>query len=309
VLISITQRGYIKRVAASTYRTQARGGRGVTGQAIRQEDESLILMPARTLQTLLFFSDRGKVYSEKVYQIPDANRTDRGIPLVNILSLEANERITAAVAVPDFEAAGYCSMATLTGRMKRVALSEFANVRPSGLIAITLDQGDELGWVRLTHGNNELIMVTAKGQALRCAESVFRAMGRQAAGVTGIGLKAGDRVASMEVVEPGGYLVVVTEKGFGKRVKLSEYPAKGRATGGVTTIDHKSLDKIGKIAVARVMSEDDETTLISRAGLVLRIKVKDISESGRTTRGVRLMAVGEGDSVASLARISSLDLK
>jgi DNA gyrase subunit A len=308
VLISITQRGYIKRVAANTYRTQGRGGRGVSGQAIRQEDESLILIPARTLQTVLFFSDRGKVYSEKAYQIPDANRTDRGIPLVNILSLENNERITAAVAVPDFEAAEYCTMTTLTGRMKRVMLAEFANVRPSGLIAITLEEGDELGWVRLTHGNNELIIVTAGGQALRCKESSFRAMGRQAAGVTGIGLKAGDRVASMEVVEPDGILVVVTEKGYGKRVKLSEYPAKGRATGGVTTIDRKSLDKIGKIAVARVMSEDDEITLISRAGLVLRLKVKDISESGRSTRGVHVMAVGEGDSVASVARISAQDL-
>jgi DNA gyrase subunit A len=303
VLISITQRGYIKRVAASTYRAQGRGGRGVSGQTVREEDEVLLLIPARTLQTLLFFSDRGKVYSEKVYQVPDANRTDRGIPLVNVLNLENGEKITAAVAVPDFNASLYCTLATIAGRVKRLALSEFSNVRPSGMIAMSLDTGDELGWVRLTNGKDEVIIVTARGQALRCDENEFRAMGRQAAGVNGIKMAAGDKVASMEVVKPGGYLLVVTAKGFGKRTPLAEYSARSRATRGIATINQKILTQIGNIAVARVVEESDEVMLISKNGVALRLKVSAINSSGRTTRGVHLMDVGASDSVASVARI------
>ncbi len=307
VLISFTQRGYIKRVGLNAYRTTARGRRGVMGQTVREEDEVLMLTHARTLDTLLFFSDRGKVYSEKVYQIPDANRSDRGIPITNLLSLDQGERITAAVAVPDFEAASYCTMATINGRIKRVALEEFISVRSAGLVAITLEEGDELGWVRLTTGKDEIVLVTAKGQALRISEDEVRSMGRQAAGVTGIRLAKGDRVAAMEVVEPEGYLLVVTTQGFAKRTALSEYPIKGRATGGVATIDQKNLPKIGEIAVARVVQEEDEITVISANGMVLRQKVKTISPTGRTTRGIHFMDLAKGDSVASLARISAAD--
>ena len=208
VLISITQRGYIKRVAAKSFRLQNRGGRGVTGHATKQEDEVMFLFPARTLNTILFFSDKGKVYSEKSYQIPDADRTAKGIPIVNVLSMSPGETITAAVAVPDFVAAEYCTMATRNGKIKRVELSEFSSVRPSGLIAITLEEGDELGWARLTDGEDEIILVTEQGQALRYTEGSVRAMGRTASGVIGIGLKKGDHVASMEVLEEGGELVV-----------------------------------------------------------------------------------------------------
>jgi DNA gyrase subunit A len=308
VLITFTQRGYIKRVAASLYRTQGRGGRGVSGQTVRDEDEVILLVPARTLHTILFFSDRGKVYSEKAYQIPDANRTDRGIPIVNVLSLEAGERITAAVSVPNFENGLYFTLATLSGRIKRVALSEFSSVRPSGLIAINLDVKDELGWVKLTSGKDEIIMVTKNGQALRLPESAIRSMGRQAAGVTGIKLKAGDKLASMEVIEPNGKLLVVTENGFGKRSDLGEYPVKGRGTGGVTTIDQKNLSKIGKIAASRVVQDEDEVTMISSGGIMLRLKVKVISMSGRATRGFRIMDLGKEDLVASVARIAEADL-
>lgn len=307
VLITFTQRGYIKRVAASVYRTQGRGGRGVSGQSVRDEDEVVLLLPARTLHTVLFFSDRGKVYSEKAYQIPDANRTDRGIPIVNVLSLDAGERITAAIAVPNFEDANYLTMATKNGRIKRVALSEFASVRPSGLIAITLEEKDELGWVKLTTGKDDILMVTHNGQALRIKETDIRSMGRQAAGVSGIKLKEGDLVASMEVVEKEGTLLIVTENGFGKRSHLAEYPLKGRATGGVVTIDQKHLDKVGKIASARVVQDSDEITIISSGGIMLRLKVNAISISGRSTRGFRLMDLGKGDTVASVARIPGGD--
>ncbi len=309
VLIIITQHGYIKRVASRAFRTQMRGGRGVTGQNLKGEDEILMLLPARTLHTVLFFSDKGKVYSEKVYQLPDAGRTDRGIAIVNVLALDANENITAAVAVPDFTKAAYCTMATARGRVKRVALSEFASVRPSGLIAISLEEGDELGWVRLTSGKDDIVIVTALGQALRYSEKAIRATGRQAAGVTGIKLAPGDSVASMEVVKENADLLVVTELGYGKRTPLSEYPVKGRATGGVATIDKKNIRHIGSIATARVVTENDEVTMISANGLIIRMKVKDISQTGRATRGVRLMGLSDGDQVASVACIAEVDLQ
>ncbi len=307
VLISITQRGYVKRVAAKSFRLQSRGGRGVTGHTTKGEDEVLYLFPAHTLDTILFFSDKGKVYSEKAYQIPDADRAAKGIPIVNVLSMGAGEAITAAVAVPDFVAAEYCTMATTHGKIKRVELSEFSSVRPSGLIAITLEEGDELGWARLTDGQDEIILVTEKGQALRFAEASVRAMGRAASGVIGVSLAQGDRVASMEVVEPGGELLVVTTAGYGKRTPLTEYPPKGRATGGVQTIDPKSLKSLGIIAAARVVQPVDELTIISAGGVVLRTRVKDVKLGGRIAKCDLLISLEE-DSVASLARISTADL-
>ncbi len=309
VLISITERGYVKRVDAKAFRAQRRGGRGVQGHATREEDEVLLLIPARTLNTILFFSDRGKVYSEKAYQIPDASRTGRGTPIINVLNLSPGETITAAVAVPDFEQAEYCTMVTRKGRIKRVALDEFASVRPSGLIAISLDEDDRLGWVRLTHGDDEIVLVTERGQALRFHETQVRPMGRPAAGVIGIKLLDGDCVTSMDVVEPGGDLLVVTTGGYGKRTPLEEYPIRNRATQGVKTIDHRALDKIGVIAAARVVQPDDDLTLISTSGVVLRTKVKQIKRAGRATRGVRLMNLDEGDSVATVARIAAADLR
>jgi DNA gyrase subunit A len=268
----------------------------------------MFLFPARTLNSILFFSDKGKVYSEKAYQIPDADRTARGIPIINVLSLEAGETITAAVAVPDFVAAEYCTMVTRNGKVKRVELAEFSSVRPSGLIAITLEEKDELGWARLTDGQDEIILVTEQGQALRFAEASVRAMGRNAGGVIGIGLAQGDHVASMEVLEEGGELLVVTTGGYGKRTPLTEYPPKGRATGGVHTIDTKSLKSIGIIAAARVVQPADEVTIISASGVVLRTRVKDVKRGGRITKSEMLIALEEEDYVASLARISTAEL-
>ena len=308
VLISITQRGYVKRVAAKSFKLQSRGGRGVTGHTTKQEDEVMFLFPARTLDTILFFSDKGKVYSEKAYQIPDADRAARGIPIVNVLSMSAGETITAAVAAPDFVAAEYCTMATRNGKVKRVELAEFSSVRPSGLIAITLEEGDELGWARLTNGEDEIILVTEQGQALRFAESAVRAMGRAASGVNGISMAQGDHVASMEVLEEGGELVVITTGGYGKRTPLTDYPPKGRATGGVQTIDPKSLKSIGIISAGRVVQPIDELTIISAGGVVLRTRVKDMKRGGRTTKCDLLISLEGEDYVASLARISTAEL-
>ena len=309
VLISLTERGYVKRVAASAFRSQSRGGRGVMGHTTKDEDTVVALLPARSLDTMLFFSDRGKVYSEKVYQIPDADRAAKGIPLVNVLSLGPNERITAAIAVSDFSAHGYCILSTIRGKVKRVVMEEFAAVRPSGLIAMSLDEGDKLGWARLTSGNDEVIFVTEEGQALRFNESKIRAMGRQAAGVQAIRLDEGDCVTSMDVVENEGSLLVITSNGYGKQTPLKDYPAKGRATGGVSTIDQKALKDIGKIIAARVIQKADDLTIITSNGLAIRIKVKDVRQAGRSTRGVHLIKPQPGDSVASVARIAAEDLK
>ncbi len=309
VLISLTERGYVKRVAASVFRSQSRGGRGVMGHTIKEEDEVVMLVPARSLDSMLFFSDRGKVYSEKVYQIPDSDRAAKGIPLVNVLSLGADEKVTAAIAVSDFSAHGYCMLATARGRVKRVLMEEFAAVRPSGLIAMSLDAGDQLGWARLTSGKDEVIFVTEKGKALRFSENRVRSMGRPAAGVQGIRLAKGDAVTSMDVVDPKGSLLVVTTGGFGKQTPLQEYTPKGRATQGVATIDPKALREIGKIAAARVVQMDDDLTIITAAGVALRLKVKDVKQAGRATCGVHLIKPQEGDYVATVARIAAEDLK
>jgi len=309
VLISLTERGYIKRVAAKAFKSQSIGGVGVKGHATKEEDEILFLVPARTLDTMLFFSDRGKVYSEKVYQVPDADRTGKGIPLVNVLSLNAGERITAAIAVSDFSSHGYCTMMTAKGKIKRVVLEEFASVRPSGLLAMSLSGNDELGWARLTSGSDDIIIVTEMGQALRFNEKSVRPMGRTAAGVQGIRLATGDQVTSMTQVQPGGSLLIVTSGGFGKQTPLAEYPSKGRATGGISTIDKKAISVIGKITAARVVQQADHLTLISANGVAIRLKVKDVKVSGRSTRGVRLMRLHDGDYVASVARIGTEDLK
>ncbi len=305
VLISVTEKGYIKRTRANMFRTQGRGGRGVIGQAMRDEDEVILLIPARTLNTVLFFSDRGKVYSEKVYNLPEASRTDKGISIMNVLAFNPGERVTAAVPVPDFDEAEYCTMATVRGKVKRVQLSEFANVRPSGLIAMDLKPGDTLGWVRLTSGKDEVMLVTAYGRALRMDEGGIRCMGRPAGGVTGIRMNPKDYVVSMDVLEEDAELLVITNKGYGKRTPLSQYNPKSRGSKGVSTIDKHNLSKSGLIATAKIVKPDDEISLISTNGVLIRMKVKDISQMGRATRGVRVMDIDDKDGVASMARISA----
>jgi DNA gyrase subunit A len=279
------------------------------GHTTKDEDEIVMLIPARSLNTMLFFSDKGKVYSEKVYQIPDSDRATKGIPLVNVLALEPNEKVTAAMAVGNFSKDNYCMLMTARGRIKRVEMEEFAAVRPSGLIAMSLDEGDKLGWARQTSGKDEIIIVTENGQALRFSEDKVRSMGRQAAGVQGIKLKKDDAVTSMDVVEKEGALLVITTRGFGKQTPLKDYTAKGRATSGNFTIDPKALKEIGKIAAARVVQKEDDLTIMTSNGVTLRLKVKDVKQSGRATKGVHLIKPNEGDSVASVARISAEDLK
>jgi DNA gyrase subunit A len=210
--------------------------------------------------------------------------------------------------VPAFGADDYCTMVTRKGKIKRVVLSEFAQVRPSGLIATSLEDGDVLGWVKVTLGGQDIIVITEKGQAARFCEDEVRAMGRTATGVNAIRLDAGDFVTSMEVVDPEADLLVVTEKGYGKRTPLSEYTAKSRAIAGVATIAQKNLDITGPIASARVVRAEDEITLITTNGQTLRLKVADIRQSSRSTMGTHLINLKEGDAVVSVARLAAKDL-
>ena len=310
ILISITERGYIKRVMAGTYKSQKRGGIGVKGHTMREEDEVMALIPARTLNTVLFFSDRGKVYSSKAYRIPEASRTSRGLPIVNVLNIDPHEKITAIVPVNDFKEAKYCTMVTQNGLIKRVDLSEFEAVRPSGLIAMNLKEDDRLGWVQLTSGKDDLMLITLNGYALRFEEKEVRPMNRPAMGVIGIRLREGDQVIGMDIVEKGGDLLVITEKGYGKRTALDGYPRRGRATMGVLTVDKKALNIIGTIAAARVVQpKGDQITVISAEGTVMRTKAETISQYNRVARGVSIMQMREDDVVVAIARFAEKDLE
>jgi len=310
ILISITERGYIKRVMARTFRAQKRGGIGVKGHATREEDEVMAIAPARTLDSILYFSDRGKVYSSKAYRIPAASRTSSGLPIVNVLDIDPTEKITAIVPVTDFEDAQYCTMVTRKGMVKRVDLSEFESVRPSGLIAIDLKDDDSLGWVHMSSGEDDIMVITRRGYALRFSEQDVRPMNRPAMGVIGIRLRAGDEVIGMDIAHPAGDLLVLSEKGYGKRTPIKEYPTRGRATMGVLTLDKKAQSEIGQVACARVVNANqDLVTIISREGTVMRTRAKNITQYSRVAKGVHIMQMREGDMVASMALLSKEDLE
>jgi DNA gyrase subunit A len=303
VLIGITQSSYIKRTPLTAYRAQRRGGRGVQGMRTKDEDEVVDLYFAHTLDHILFFTNRGRVYGERVFALPDAGRDARGLPMVNFLNLAGDERVTTLLVEPDFAQAEYVTMLTRMGRIKRVKLSEFAAVRPSGIIAMNLEPGDELGWVRATHGHQDYIIVTGRGRALRYNERLVRAMGRTAAGVLAIRLGEGDTVAAFDIVEPGGELLVLTERGWGKRTPLAQYPTQGRNSQGVWALAHTKVDQTGKIVAARVIQPEDQVSIITAAGVALRTPVATISQQSRTARGVRIVNPDDGDVVAAMARL------
>jgi DNA gyrase subunit A len=300
VLVTLTERGYIKCVPAGAYRT--RGGQGVKGAA-RDEDAVLRMFSAATLDTILFFSDRGKVYPEKVYQIPKMDRTSKGVLLSSILSLASGERITSAVAISDFDQEGSLAMFTHQGKVKRIALSELSTARRSGLIAIGLGRGDRLGWVDLMRGDEDLIVVTQQGQALRFGGDEVRLMGRSASGVNAIKLDPDDRVCSAGVVaDTASDLLLVTAGGYGKRTALDEFATKGRYGKGVRCLGGRQ-EQTGVVSAARVVHPEDEVTLISSGGMVLRASVGDIPQMGRAARGSKVMDLKKGDRIRSVAVI------
>ncbi len=305
VLISVTQGSYIKRTPLNAYRTQARGGRGVQGMRTKDEDEVIDLFVARTLDHILFFTNRGRVYGQRVFALPDTARDGRGLPLVNFLNLAADERVTTLLVVPDFQQAEFVTLLTRQGRIKRMKLEEFEAVRPSGIIAMNLEPGDELGWAHATFGNQAFIIVAEGGRALRFAETEVRAMGRTAAGVIGIRLAKGEQVACFDVLEPDGELLVLTQNGWGKRVALEEFPTHSRGGQGVWALDHTRLGQTGKVAAARIVQAEDQITMITVNGVAMRTPVANISKMSRATRGVRIVNPDNGDSVAAMARLAA----
>lgn len=304
VLVTLTERGYIKRQDPAVYRTQHRGGRGIKGAPPREQDTVRHIFNCRTMNDLLFFTDRGKVYQLKAHELPDAGRTAKGLPLVNLISLEPGELVTSVLAVPDFDEAEYLIMATVRGKIKRTLLKEYSQVRSNGLIAIGLEDGDLLGWVAMTYGHEDVLMTTMRGQTIRFTQDQVRPMGRPASGVIGINLDDDDQVVGMDLVVEHASLLVVTTRGFGKRTSLDEYPVKGRATGGVITIKLRSNDKV---AVAHVVGDDSLLTLISTGGIVMRTRAEEISQLGRSTIGVTVMNLGSGEQVAGLSVEEAMD--
>ncbi|MEM7333894.1 MAG: DNA gyrase subunit A, partial [Chloroflexota bacterium] len=302
VLISITQRGYVKRTPVTAYRVQGRGGKGLIGMSTRDRDALEHLFAAGSLNTILYFSDRGKVYADKAYQIPELDRTAKGTNLMNILPLMPEEKITAALPVHNFDEAEYLIMVTQKGRIKRIGVNAFANVRPSGLIAISLDPDDSLGWVKMTHGGQDLILVSEQGKGIRFSEEDVRPMGRNAAGVNAMRLESWDNIAGADVVTEGDDVMVITEKGYGKRTPIDDYRQQNRYGSGVRAMV-LSPERTGKIVSARVVTEGDEVTCISANGIILRTATDTVSQQGRSTQGVRVMDLRADDSVVSVAVI------
>ncbi|MBN1933601.1 MAG: DNA gyrase subunit A, partial [Anaerolineae bacterium] len=312
VLISVTQRGYIKRTPVRAFKLNQKQKKkmvGVPGMETREEDSVRYLFAAGSRDDVLLFTNQGKVYQEKVYQIPERERAAKGIPLTNLIHLGAGERVTAVLSIADFEQDKYLTMFTVQGKVKRVPLVEFAAVRANGLIAFRLDEGDELGWVRLTNGRDELIVTTVGGKALRFSEDQVRPQGRDAAGMLGInlsegnGVAAADTVAAADVIEPGGELFVATQNGFGKRTALDEYPLKGRNTGGVIALHERYYDLTGPVVAALIVQPQDRVTLITANGMALPTDVEQLPQLSRTARGEIVMNIYKGDRLAAVARI------
>lgn len=303
VVVTLTERGYVKRIPHEAYRTQRRGGRGVTGLKISDQDDIQHIVGTNTHDSLLFFTSRGRVYQLKVHELPDAGRTAKGMPIVNLISLQPDEAITALMPVRDFSGGGYLFFCTRNGTVKRTSIDQFSSVRATGLIAISLDDDDELAWVRMTPGESELILVTRQGKAIRFAETDVRAMGRTAAGVIGIRMADGDSVVGIGVItdeNTNDDLFTVSTQGLGKRTKLSEYRAQGRGGQGVQAM---KLPNGAEIAGAAIVNEDVDLVLISSAGVVIRVPANQISQIGRSTQGVTVMRLEDGVEVASVAVI------
>jgi DNA gyrase subunit A len=308
VVVTMTQKGYIKRIPSATYKPQRRGGKGVIGMVTRDLDAVVRLFVTNTHDNILFFTNRGRVFQLKVYDVPDATRTAKGTPVVNLVQLDAGETVSSVLTVPRGRTTGYLVMATTNGTVKRTELEQFKNVRRNGIRAITLDEGDELTWVELATGTEDVLLVTRQGQAIRFdLKEQVRPTGRDSVGVRGIRLRKGDAVIRMDLVTPSSTdLLVVTENGFGKRTPLTEYRIQARGGQGITTA--RLTPKSGGIVAARVVGEDDaEVIMMSTSGLVTRTGVKSIRETGRSTQGVIVMRLNKGDTLSSLAPVSKSD--
>ncbi len=300
VVITLTHFGYVKRIPVDTYKAQRRGGRGITGLTTREEDFVEKLFVTSTHDHILFFSSKGKMYRLKAYEIPEAGRTAKGTAIVNLLQLDADEKITAAITLREFEEGKYLFFGTKHGVVKKTDLMLYDTARKGGLAAIVLEEGDELINVRLTDGTDDIVLSTYGGMCIRFNEKDVRAMGRVSHGVRGIKLRDGDYVIGISAASEGDDLLVVTENGYGKKTALSEYKTQTRGGKGVT--NYRISATTGKIAGITVISETDDIMLITSEGIVIRMKTSEISRIGRLTKGVRLMRLADGVSVVSIAK-------
>ncbi|MBF9000668.1 MULTISPECIES: DNA topoisomerase (ATP-hydrolyzing) subunit A [Vibrio] len=305
VVVTLSHEGYVKYQLLSDYEAQRRGGRGKSATRMKDEDFIDRLLVANTHDNILCFSTRGKAYRLKVYQLPHATRTARGKPIVNILPLEAGERISAILPVSEYTEDSYIFMATGDGTVKKTTLSQFANVRANGLIAVNLRDDDSLIGVNITNGENDIMLFSKFGKVVRFKEDQVRAMGRTASGVRGMKLADGDQVVSLIVPKTDGDVLTVTENGYGKRTELEQYPAKSRATQGVVSI--KVSERNGSVVGAIQADEADEFMMITNAGTLVRTRVSEVSQVGRNTQGVTLIRTSEGEQVVALQRIEEIE--
>ena len=305
-VVALTHFGYIKRVPINTYKTQRRGGRGITGIQTREEDFVEQLFVTSTHDMIMFFTNKGKVYRLKGYEVPEAGRTAKGTAIVNLLQLDGDEKITAVIPIHAFAEGQYLLMATKNGIIKKTNLMEYNSSRKVGLQAISLKEDDELIDVRLTDGERNIVMVTHEGMSITFSETDVKSAGRIAQGVIGIRLDNDDYVVGMEpIYSDKGYLLAITEHGFGKRTELTEYRVQTRAGKGVIT--YKTTPKTGKVVGIKVVNDDDEIMLITDNGIIIRLEVENISVLGRSTQGVTLMRTNDGGKVVSIAKVTSED--
>ena len=302
VVITVSHLGYLKRVSEDTYRTQKRGGKGITGLTTRENDFVKHLITTSTHDNLMFFTSMGKAYKIKAYEIPEANRTAKGTPAVNFLNLMQRERIQAVLPVKEFSEDRYLIACTKMGNIKKMQLSEFDTNRKAGLIAIKLRDGDDLISIKETKGDANVIIITKKGKCISFSEDDVRVMGRAAGGVRAILLDKDDEVVSMELARKGEELLVVTEKGYGKRTPVKDYKVQARGGKGLLTYDKSKFDKTGYLVGAMTVQDDDEVFLINSDGIIIRIEASDVSRLGRTTQGVRIMKVEEETEIVAMAK-------
>lgn len=307
VVITLSHSGYIKRISADTYSSQKRGGKGIQAMTTKEDDFVEHVFITSTHSDLLFFTNKGKAYKLKAYEIPDAGRTAKGTNLINILPLESDEKIQVVLSIKDLSADGYLFMGTKQGIAKKTLLSEFKHLRRNGLIAINLREGDELLKVKVTHGDANIIFVTQNGYSIRFNEQDVRPMGRTASGVRAITLRGDDVAVCMDISVPDEKLLVISENGYGKRTDISEYKIQNR--GGMGLITYKISDKTGKVIGATVCKDDDELMLINSNGVAIRINIDEVSVTSRSAMGVKLMRTLEDEQVVAIAKISGTEVE
>jgi DNA gyrase subunit A len=305
VVISVTHSGYVKRLPVTTYRSQKRGGRGVIGMDTKDNDFVEHLFVSNTHHFLLFFTNKGKVYRLKAYEIPDLSRTARGTPIINLLQIEQGETVNAVIPVESFEPDRFLFFATKQGVVKKTPLDDYSNIRKIGLIAINLREDDELIGVKLTDGKQEIIMGTSQGMSIRFPEQDVRPMGRSATGVRGINSDDDDFVIDMDVVVPENEVLIVTSKGYGKRTPISEYRIQTRGGKGIKTLN--VTEKNGPIVGLKVVQNDEDLMIMTSSGTMIRMSMDGISTMGRNTQGVKLIHIREDDSVATVTRVARSD--